>query len=151
MSNSEVHTESQTEPFIWTPGVDCSNSITHDQVEVLSYCKYSLLVLPVVGIEPATSRWLHSEVFSNQTPYPLCYVSLTDNSKWILGTYKPNVSIMFFFFFTIAHMAIFFIEPFWLMVPKLYSHLNTWFTQQVTVAQYVHCFFDTSYLPCQPF
>ena len=46
-------------------GVDCSNSINHEWVQVSNYCKYSLLLLPVVGIEPATSRWFHSEVLSN--------------------------------------------------------------------------------------
>ena len=59
---------------------------------------------------------------SNQMPYPLHYMSLTDNSEWIFGTYKLNGYIMFFLF-------LFFIEPFLLMVPKL--HLST---QQITVA-----------------
>ena len=58
MLNSGVHTESQTESFIWTTRVDCSNSVNHDQVQVLSYSKYSLLFLPVVGIEPATSQMI---------------------------------------------------------------------------------------------
>ena len=58
ISNSEVHTESWSERFIWTVGVDCSNSVNHDWAQVLSYNKYFLLFLPVVGIEPATSRWL---------------------------------------------------------------------------------------------
>ena len=50
---------------------------------MLSYNKYSLLFLPVVGIEPATSEWFHSEALSNQTPYPLPHVSLPckDNNK----------------------------------------------------------------------
>ena len=34
--------------------VDCSDSYNHDRVQVLWYTKYSLLFLPVVGIEPAT-------------------------------------------------------------------------------------------------
>ena len=70
-----------------------SNSVNYDWVQVLSYSKYSLLVLPVVGIEPATSRWFHSEALSNQTLYPLHHVSLLDNSEWIFGTYKPNMSV----------------------------------------------------------
>ena len=69
MSNSEVHTESQTEPFIWTTELDWSSSVNH--VQLLSYSKYSLLVLPVVGIEPATSRWFHSNAFQ---PNALCTV-----------------------------------------------------------------------------
>ena len=52
MSNLGVYTESQTEPL------DSSNSVNHDGVQVL----------PVVGIEPATSRWFHSEA-PNQMPY----------------------------------------------------------------------------------
>ena len=48
MLNSLIQTESQT------TGADCSNSVDHDQVKVLSYCKYSLLFLPGVGIEPST-------------------------------------------------------------------------------------------------
>ena len=59
--------------------VDCSNSVNHYWVQVMSYSKYSLLFLPVVGIEPATSRWFHSEAFSNETSYPLHHVSLPDN------------------------------------------------------------------------
>ena len=35
-----AHTESQIEPFIWSTGVDCSNPVNHDQVQVLSYYKY---------------------------------------------------------------------------------------------------------------
>ena len=58
MSNLVVHTKSRTEPFIWSTGIDCSNSVNHDHVQGISYCKYSLFVLPVVGIEPATSTWL---------------------------------------------------------------------------------------------
>ena len=33
--------------------IDCSNSINHDEVQVLSNSKYCL---PVVGFEPATTR-----------------------------------------------------------------------------------------------
>ena len=54
--NSGVHKESWTGPFIRSTEVDCSNSVNYNQVQVLSYSKYSLLFLPVVGIEPATSR-----------------------------------------------------------------------------------------------
>ena len=36
MLNSGVHTESRTEPFILTIGVDCSNPINYDWVQVLS-------------------------------------------------------------------------------------------------------------------
>ena len=42
MSNSGVRTESQTEPFIWTSGVDCSSSVNHYRVQVLSYSTHIL-------------------------------------------------------------------------------------------------------------
>ena len=82
MLNSGVHTEFQTEPFIWTTGVDCYNFVNHDWVQVLSNWKYYLLFLPVVGIEPATSRWFHLAL-SKQLPSLLHRVSLPDNI-WIL-------------------------------------------------------------------
>ena len=78
-----VHTEFRNEPFIGTTGLDCSDSVNHDWVQDLSYCKYSLLFLPAVGIEPATFRWFHSEALSNQTPYPLHHMSLPDISDGI--------------------------------------------------------------------
>ena len=53
MSNHRVYTESRIETFIRTIGIDCFNSVNHDQVQGLSYSKYSLSFLPVVGIEPA--------------------------------------------------------------------------------------------------
>ena len=50
MLNSGVHPESRTEPFIWTPGVDCSHSVNHDRGQVLNYLKYSLLVLRLLRL-----------------------------------------------------------------------------------------------------
>ena len=44
MSNLRVHTESVTEPFILTIGVDCSNSVNHDQGQMFSYSKYSFVI-----------------------------------------------------------------------------------------------------------
>ena len=80
---------------------------------MFSYNYYSLLFLPVCGIEPATSGWFHSEALSNYMPYPLCHISLPGNSEWIFGTYKPNVSInpwdslsplSYRMFFSLAHI-----------------------------------------------
>ena len=51
-----------------------------DQVQVPIYSKYSLLLLPVVGIEPETSRWFYSEALSNQIPNPQCHVPLLDKN-----------------------------------------------------------------------
>ena len=59
MLNLRVHKESRTEPFIRTTGVNCLNSVNNDRVLLLHYSKYSVLVLPVVRIEPAFSRWFH--------------------------------------------------------------------------------------------
>ena len=53
---------------------------------MLSYSKYSLLVLTVVGIEPETSWW-----FNWEASYPMHHVSLTENSERRFGTYKLNV------------------------------------------------------------
>ena len=68
LSNMGVHTESRTIPIV-----------NYDRVQVSSYSKHSLLVLPVTGIELATCRWFHPEAPSNQTPYPLHHMSLKDN------------------------------------------------------------------------
>ena len=42
MSNLEVSTEPQAEPFIYSTEVDCSNSLNYERVQVLS-CR------PIVG------------------------------------------------------------------------------------------------------
>ena len=41
MSISGAHSEYQTEPFIWTTGVDSSNSFNPDGVQILRYSQYS--------------------------------------------------------------------------------------------------------------
>ena len=91
MSNSGVYTESQTEASIWTTGVDCLNSVNNGRVRVLNYKAYLLL-----GLNPYPPDDFCSETPSFQTPYPLCYVHLPDNSEGMFSTYKPNVSICFF-------------------------------------------------------
>ena len=50
LSTSGAYTE------LLSTRINCSNSINHNWVQVLSYSKYSLLFLPVVRIEPANSR-----------------------------------------------------------------------------------------------
>ena len=37
---------------------------------MLNYCKYFLLFLLVVGIEPGTAKCFHSNAIFKQTPYP---------------------------------------------------------------------------------
>ena len=54
---------------------------------------YDILYLPVVGIEPTTSRWFHLEALLNQTLISIVLCVILDNSEWIFATYKPNVSI----------------------------------------------------------
>ena len=78
MSDTGVHTEFRTEHFIWITGVVCSNSVNHGRIKVLCYSKYSSSFFHVVGTEPATSKWFHSETPSDQVPYPLHHVSLPD-------------------------------------------------------------------------
>ena len=60
-------------------------------VQGFSFIKYYLLFLPVVGIEPATSKWFQSEAPFNQTSYPQRHVPWPENS--IFETFKPNVYI----------------------------------------------------------
>ena len=73
MRNSGVHTEFRTDPFIWTPMVDCS-TVNPDRVQMLTYCKYSLLVLSVDGIEPhfifaqSAGAMEHTSCFSAECP-----------------------------------------------------------------------------------
>ena len=59
----------ELKPLFDPLSVDCPHSIN---CKVLSYCKYFLLFLTVVRIEPATSR----EELANQTSYPQHHFSL---------------------------------------------------------------------------
>ena len=89
------HRISNWTSYLNSRGLDCSNSVNHDWLQVLSYSKYSWLFLPVVGIEPATSRWFHSEILSNQISYPLHHKSEFDMKqlKKAKGHIGRNVSI----------------------------------------------------------
>ena len=71
--------------------MDCSNSINHNKVQVLSYSKYSLLCLPVVRIEPVTSRWFHLEVHHHSNTY-ICYA--TYSSGQFRGIFLVFINIM---------------------------------------------------------
>ena len=59
MLNSGAHPELRTELFFQSTKVDFSNPANHDLVQGLNYS--IPYYLPVVGIEPATSSWLHLE------------------------------------------------------------------------------------------
>ena len=116
MSNSEAHTEPQTEPFIGSMRVNCYNSV--NRLQVLSYSKYSLLFLPVVGIEFATPDDYIQKHFPTKHLMYRHHVSLPDNSEEIFVTYESNVSInswdtplSYQMFFTLVHIAFFFFMP----------------------------------------
>ena len=89
MSNSKVRTESQTESFIRITRVDCSNFINCDRVQMLSYRKYSSLVLlPDVGIEPRNLQMiLLRSIFQQNTLST--YIPVIINR---IGTIYPCIS-----------------------------------------------------------
>ena len=71
-SNSEAYTKLRTKPFILSMGVDCSNSINLNRVQVLINSKNSLLFLTVFRIEPATNfqRIVHKSLLTKrQIPF----------------------------------------------------------------------------------
>ena len=53
-------------------GVEFSNSVNHDQKQVLDYVKYSLF-LPVIRTEPAICRWFCLELYKLNTY--ICYTT----------------------------------------------------------------------------
>ena len=81
LSNSGTFTELQTTSFIETTGFACSDSVSHNRVQVLSIPVY---YSPVVRIEPATFRWL-SQKLREPTPITVTTRVLLDNSEWIFG------------------------------------------------------------------
>ena len=97
-----------------------SNSANYDRVEVLSIVSIPSFQL-LVGIEPAISRWYHSEALFNRTSIFAVPCVQLDKSEWIFGTYKPNVSINLWdtthyyhvrFLFTFAHIVMIFYKAF---------------------------------------
>ena len=107
--------------------------MNYDWVKVLSYSKYSLLFLLVVGIEPATTRSFHSAAFSNQMPYTLHYGSCwTIQSEFFRlinltspSTYEILLTTIMYTFLPLQYRNFFFflVELFWLVVAKSYSSL----------------------------
>ena len=82
--NSGTFMELRTTSFIESTGVVCSDSVSHNRVQVLS--------IPVLfRIELATSRWLSLKKLREPTPITITPCVLLDNSEWIFGTYKLNV------------------------------------------------------------
>ena len=129
MSNSEVYTESQTKPFIWTAGVDCSNSVNcHDRRQLLSYSKYSLLFLSIVGIEPAISRWFPSEALSNQAPYPLhhcpCWTILWKKAKDHFFRNVVNITTKMRSIVWLIRANLFFPSVYLALVYQEYTNIN---------------------------
>ena len=93
-------------------GFNCSISINHNWVQVLSHISSPVFFLPVVRIEPATSRWFHLK-FISQTPRFVMLRILLDNTERIFETYRPNdINTMHYYHvwvFTLTHIAIFLI------------------------------------------
>ena len=57
--------------------VDCSNSVNHNQIQILSYG-----YLPVVRIEPATFRWFLLEALNQM---PISFASFVQQDTWCNG------------------------------------------------------------------
>ena len=75
LSNLGTFMELQTMSFIESTGVACSDSISHNQVQVV--------VRLWSGVSPQKLR--------EPTPITVTPCVLLDNSEWIFGTYKLNV------------------------------------------------------------
>ena len=129
------------------------------------YNMYSLLVLPGVGIEPETTTWFHSEVLFEQTLYQLCHMSC------------QTIQIEFFGDIIVKRSFSWFEKDIWFKCPfqtmryssillwtilfyqnsyRFFSHWNFLINgsqilfisaHQITVAQDICSFFNTSYSP----
>ena len=90
MCNSWVHTESRTEPFLWTTGVDCSNSLFYFLASL------GLAFLPKLG-----------DLFVTQTPREFCAshfagqsnFNFLHNSQWI--TFPTQSCVLLYSFYAI--------------------------------------------------
>ena len=82
----------ELKPFTSSMGVDCYNSVNHNQVEVLNHSKYSLLFLPEIRIEPATTSWFQLAV--DQPNAYICHaICLAEQFRVRLWDLKPNIFI----------------------------------------------------------
>ena len=84
-------------------------------------------------------------------PYPLLNVFCQKIQNEFLGPinsmsssiHEIQLSTVMSLFFTLTHIAFFFIQPFWLMVPISYSSL--YLVCSTGQCSPLHCFFKTSY------
>ena len=82
--NSVTFTELRTTSFIKSTGIACSDSVSHNQVQVLSIPV--LLLACRLNLQPPNDCLLREPTVITVT---LCV--LLDNSKWIFEIYKLNV------------------------------------------------------------
>ena len=127
-------------------GVNCSYSINHNQVKVLSYSKYSLLFtcsqtcnLQMISLKSTLTKCL----------YPLWHVSCQTIQSEFLGLINPmSISIYEKLFITI--MYDFYLSSYCPPPPPPFNFFGYWFpyhihlytgsAEQVTVAQHM-CYF----------
>ena len=85
LSNSGTFTELRTTSFIESTGVTCSDSVSHNRVQVLS--------IPVVLLACSQdwARNLQMRTSREPTPITVTPCVLQDNSEWIFGTCKLTV------------------------------------------------------------
>ena len=86
MSNSGTFTELRTTSFIKSTGVACSDSVSHNRVQVLSIPELLLAGSQEWTCKPPDDCLLREPTHNTDT---LCV--LLDNSDRIFGTYKLNV------------------------------------------------------------
>ena len=97
--NRESSRNFELNPLFNITGVDCSHSVNHDRIQALSYANYSMLLTPLVRIEPETSDDCHLELYSPNSyihcatcpPMDIWRVTLLLVSVIL---YKPNVSVI---------------------------------------------------------
>ena len=86
LSNSRTHTELRTTSFTESTGIACSDSVSHNRVQVLS-----IPVLLLTCCQDWTCRWLSPLKLREPTPIIFTLCVLLDSLEWILGTYKLTV------------------------------------------------------------
>ena len=83
LSNSGTYTELQTTSFTESMGITCSDSINHNQVQVLR-----ISVLLLACCQDWTSRWLSPKRLREPTPIIIMLCVLLNSLEWIFETYK---------------------------------------------------------------
>ena len=73
--------------------IDCSNSVNHDQVQVLGYSKYFFVILTCSWDWTCNLQMIPLSIIFEPNILSLYNSILLVNSEGIFLTYKPNVSI----------------------------------------------------------